>query len=78
MSDEEILNDRDFISKQDGLLMCPEGAATFSALKKSLKQGLVTNSEKVVLFNCASGLKYPLSDVNSYIDKNKRIDYSKF
>ena len=78
VSDEEILNDRDFISKQDGLLMCPEGAATFSALKKSLKQGLVSNNEKVVLFNCASGLKYPLSDVNSYIDKNKKVDYSKF
>ena len=78
VSDEEILIDRDFISKQDGLLMCPEGAATFSALKKALKHGLVSNNEKVVLFNCASGLKYPLSDVNSYIDKNKKVDYSKF
>ena len=58
--------------------MCPEGAATFSALKKALKHGLVSNNEKVVLFNCASGLKYPLSDINSYIDKNKKVDYSKF
>ena len=78
VSDEDILNDRDFISKQDGLLMCPEGAATFSAFKKAIKQGLVSNNEKVVLFNCASGLKYPLSDVKSYIDKNVKVDYSKF
>ena len=46
--------------------------------KKAIKQGLVSNNEKVVLFNCASGLKYPLSDVKSYIDKNVKVDYSKF
>ncbi len=78
VSDEEILKDRELISKKDGFLMCPEGAATFSAFKKALKNKLVNKNDKVILFNCASGIKYQLPDVKSFLDKNKTIDYSIF
>lgn len=60
VSDEDILAGRDEIAREDGLLLCPEGAATLAACAKARADGLVTPSDRVVLFNCASGLKYPL------------------
>jgi len=78
VSDEEIVTARDEISISDGTLLCPEGAATFAAFKKSLSSGLVSKDESVVLFNCATGLKYQLPEVSNFIDKNKPVDYSSF
>ena len=48
------------VAKSDGLLLCPEGAATYAAWKAALAAGQVSADEVTVLFNCASGLKYPL------------------
>jgi len=42
------------------LLLCPEGAATLAAWRDALAQGLARPGERAILFNCASGLKYPL------------------
>lgn len=44
----------------DGLLLCPEGAATLAGARLAREQGLIAPGEHVVLFNCASGYKYPL------------------
>jgi len=43
----------------EGLIVCPEGAATWAAAKQLLRSGAVSSKEKIVLFNTASGLKYP-------------------
>jgi threonine synthase len=51
------------VARNDGLLLCPEGAATYAAWKAALAAGDVSRDESVVLFNCASGLKYPLPTV---------------
>ena len=59
-------------------VFCPEGAATFAAFKKSVNSGTISKDESVVLFNCASGLKYPLPEVSKFIDKSKPIDYTLF
>jgi len=48
------------VARSDGLLLCPEGAATYAAWKAALASGQVSTDESAVLFNCASGLKYPL------------------
>jgi threonine synthase len=48
------------VARTDGLLLCPEGAATFAAWRQALAAGDVRPDESVVLFNCATGLKYPL------------------
>ena len=50
----------DEMAREEGLLLCPEGAATYAAYKQSLADGRVKKTDQVVLFNCASGLKYPL------------------
>ena len=78
VEDEHIINIRDMISKEDGLLLCPEGAATAAGYQIALEKKIINEDEKVVLFNCASGLKYPMPDSNQTIDKNSVIKYSQF
>ena len=38
VEDEHIINTRDIISKEDGLLLCPEGAATAAGYQLALKK----------------------------------------
>jgi threonine synthase len=78
VEDEHIINTRDMIAKKDGLLLCPEGAATAAGYQIALEKKIINEDEKVVLFNCASGLKYPMPDSNQTIDKNSSIKYSQF
>lgn len=78
ISDEEIMKSRDRVANIDGCFLCPEGAATMSAYEKALSQNLITKSDKVVLFNCATGLKYPLPPVTNNLDKDKKINYQIF
>jgi threonine synthase len=66
------------VAKKDGLLLCPEGAATAAGYQIALEKKIINEDEKVVLFNCASGLKYPMPDSNQTIDKNSSIKYSQF
>ena len=47
---------------------CPEGAATYAAYLQAAASGKVRSSERVVLFNCASGLKYPMPAVTQHMD----------
>jgi len=60
VDDEAITAALTEVSRTEGLLLCPEGAATYAAWKAALAAGDVSPDESVVLFNCASGLKYPL------------------
>jgi len=57
-------------ARDDGFLLCPEGGAVLAGWREALKRNLVTRDERVVLFNCASGNKYPLSDKAGRIDLN--------
>ena len=78
VSDEEIFEARDRVASIDGCFLCPEGAATMTAYEKALSSKLISKDDKVVLFNCATGLKYPLPEVSNVIDKNNDIDYKAF
>src|SRR4029453_9142070 len=60
VSDEAIEQARALVAMKEGLLLCPEGAATYAAYLAALDRDLVDANERVVLFNCASGLKYPM------------------
>jgi len=77
VSDKETLVMQKEIGNRDGMLLCPEGAATIAAYRKSLDSGLVSVDDRVVLFNTATGLKYPLPEVYSSI-KKEEVDYSVF
>ena len=63
VSDEAILGARDEVARRDGLLLCPEGAATYAAWCQARDEGRIGARERVVLFNCATGLKYDLPRV---------------
>jgi len=66
----------DEMAREEGFLLCPEGAATFAAYKQSLADGRVKKTDRVVLFNCASGLKYPLPKIEKKLNRHKPIDYA--
>jgi threonine synthase len=76
VSDDAIDAAVNEIARQEGFLMCPEGGATYAAYKRSLADGRVSRSERVVLFNCASGLKYPMPRVERRLDRTGPIDYA--
>ena len=78
VSDEDIMEARDRVAAVDGCFLCPEGAATMTAFEKAITSELITRDDKVILFNCATGLKYPLPEVINTIDKNETINYSTF
>ena len=78
ISDEEIMHARDRVANIDGCFLCPEGAATMRAYEKSLSSKLISKDDKVILFNCATGLKYPLPPVTNKLDKNKKVNYKIF
>ena len=78
VSDDHIMSVRDKIAAEDGVLLCPEGAATAAAYERAIETGDVKADERAILFNCATGLKYPMPPVNSPLDKNQPIDYSQF
>ncbi|HEY1144857.1 MAG TPA: threonine synthase [Allosphingosinicella sp.] len=74
VSDEAIVQAVDDAARDDGLLLCPEGGATLAAYRKALAEGLVQPDERAVLFNCATGLKYPMPDKARTLDRNAPID----
>jgi threonine synthase len=76
--DEAITQALDEAARAEGFLLCPEGAATYAAYKQSLADGRVKNSEQALLFNCATGLKYPLPPIRRTLDRHKPIDFSVF
>jgi len=62
VTDEAIAEAWREVAAEEGLLLCPETAATHAAYKQALADGRVRPDDRVVLFNCASGLKYPMPE----------------
>ena len=59
VDDAEILADlRDF-GTDEGLLLCPEGAACLTAARQLRAGGWIRAGERVVVLNTGAGLKYP-------------------
>ncbi len=77
VDDDSIRAAGDEVAREEGILMCPEGAATYAAYKKELATGRVTKDDVVVLFNTATGLKYPLPPVTQTLDCHSPIDYTR-
>jgi len=78
VADAAILDARDRVAREEGVLLCPEGAATVAAYAQALADGRIAAGDTVVLFNSASGLKYPLAPVTRSLDKDADIDFSVF
>jgi threonine synthase len=76
VEDKAIAAGLDEVAREEGFLMCPEGAATYAAYKQSVADGRIARNESAVLFNCATGLKYPLPPIKRTLDRHKPIDYA--
>ncbi len=76
VDDDLIDAAREDVAKAEGLLLCPEGAATYAAYKQELASGRISKDERVVLFNCGNGLKYPMPESEAALDLNQKIDYA--
>jgi len=77
VGDPAILKAVEDCARQDGLLLCPEGGATLAAYRAALKTGEVDEEERVVLFNCATGLKYPMPPADDRLDRHQPIDFDR-
>ncbi len=78
VGDDAILRAVDDTARSDGLLLCPEGGATLAAYRDALATGLVDAGERVVLFNCATGLKYPMPAAEQRLEKGVPVDFRRF
>lgn len=59
--DEEIREAMGLIARTEGIIACPEGAATVAGARRLRETGFLNPDDRVVLFNTGSGLKYPES-----------------
>ncbi len=76
VSDAAILEARDEAANLEGILLCPEGAATLAAYSEARADGRVAAGETALLFNCGNGLKSPLPPVTRRLDCTRPIDYA--
>jgi threonine synthase len=58
VDDDVILKAQQELGQSEGVLACPEGAATLAGLRKLKKACWIKPDQSVVLFNTGSGLKY--------------------
>ena len=68
---------RQEIGAREGVLVCPEGAATYAAYLAMLNDGRVAKSDRVILFNCGNGLKYDMPEARQSLNRHEAIDYDK-
>ena len=59
VDDADILASQAECAATEGVLMCPEGAATLTAVSRLRASGWLDGSEEVVVLNTGSDLKYP-------------------
>lgn len=58
ISDEDMLASLLEWSRDEGIFLCPEGAAATAAYDKLIANGFLKRSDEVVIFNTGTGLKY--------------------
>jgi len=59
VTDEELLADQRMVARLEGSLICPEGAACFTAIRHLRASGWLTGTGQVVVLNTGTGLIYP-------------------
>ncbi|HXB71492.1 MAG TPA: threonine synthase [Candidatus Acidoferrales bacterium] len=59
VSDEEMLTAGIQLASDEGIYAAPEGAACVTACEKLLASGFLKRTDRIVLYNTGSGLKYP-------------------
>jgi threonine synthase len=76
VDDEAVFEARARICAEEGLHLCPEGAACLVAVELERKNGRIGSDDRVVVFNSASGLKSPMPPVTQMLVRDQVVDYS--
>jgi threonine synthase len=58
VSDEEAQRGAKQLAARSGIDVCPEGGAAWASLAKLRDSGFIRDTDKVVVFNTGTGLKY--------------------
>lgn len=77
VDDDAVHEARAQICADEGLHICPEGAACLVALEMEREAGRVGSKDRVAVFNTASGLKSPMPPMTQSLDKDQAVEYSK-
>jgi threonine synthase len=59
VSDAEVLDAMRWLAREEGMLICPEGAANLAAVLRLRDQGWLSPDARILLLNTGAGLKYP-------------------
>src|SRR5580704_227070 len=59
VSDDDMLSAGVRLASEEGIYAAPEGAACVAGLEKLLATGFLKSTDRIVLYNTGSGLKYP-------------------
>jgi threonine synthase len=59
VDDDALLADVGLAGRLEGMFLCPEGAATVTAVRRLREQGWLGADEEVVLLNTGAGVIYP-------------------
>jgi threonine synthase len=57
--DADILEAMRLLARQEGMWVCPEGAAAVAAAGRLRASGFFSAKDRVVVLNTGTGLKYP-------------------
>ena len=71
-TDDEIMNAVSEWASEEGIFAAPEGAASLVAYRKLIASGFLKTTDRVVLFNTGSGLKY-IDVVSEYSQRSLEI-----
>ncbi len=77
VDDDAVHETRARVCAEEGLHICPEGAACLVALEMEREAGRVGAKDRVAVFNTASGLKSPMPPMTQSLKKGEAVDYSK-
>ena len=59
VSDEALLTEQRIMASEEGLFICPEGAACLAATRQLRESGWLSADDEVVVLNTGAGMKYP-------------------
>ena len=59
VTDRDLLEAQHEMASREGILACPEGGAALAALRQLLRTGWASPTDRVVVFNTGTGIKYP-------------------
>ncbi len=83
VTEEDIVIAQKDLANKEGLLLCPEGAATWQAMLQMKKSGKLTGDEEILLINTGSAYKYmdnpdEVTFPSIDVEENKEDHYKSF